>query len=130
MEGPKPKSTRFWLVILGVLLLAAVIGMVFVHSHRQTGAAVQVIQNGEVTDTLFLNRNGTYRYESSSGGYNIVEIRDGQVSVTEASCPDQICVRHGPTDQTADPIVCLPNKLVVRVLAPAGEADQLDGVSS
>lgn len=130
MEGPKPKSTRFWLLILGVLLLAGVIGMVFVHSHRQTGAAVQVIQNGQVTDTLFLNQNGTFRYESANGGYNIVEIRDGRVSVIEASCPDQICVRHGPTDQTADPIVCLPNKLVVRVLPPEGEADQLDGVSS
>ena len=130
MEGPKPKSTRFWLCIIGVLLLAAVIGMVVIHSHRQTGAAVQVIQNGEVTDTLYLNQNGTYRYESETGGYNIVVIRDGQVSVTEASCPDQICVRHGPTDQTADPIVCLPNKLVVRVLPPEGETDQLDGVSS
>lgn len=130
MEGPKPKSTRFWLVILGVLLLAAVLGMVLIHSHRQTGAAVQVLQDGTVTDTLFLNRNGTYRYESPGGGYNLVVIRDGKVSVTEASCPDQICVRHGPTDQTADPIVCLPNKLVVRVLAPDGGTDQLDGVSS
>ena len=130
MEGPKPKSTRFWLVILGVLLLAGVLGMVFVHAHRQTGAAVLVIQDGQVTDTLSLSKDGTYRYESAKGGYNIVVIRDGQVSVTEASCPDQICVRHGPTDQTADPIVCLPNKLVVRVLAPQGEADQLDGVSS
>ncbi len=130
MEGPKPKSTRFWLVILGVLLLAAAAGGIALHSHRQPGAVVRVTQGGEVVDTLSLTRNGTRRYESASGGYNIVEIRDGQVSVTEASCPDQICVRHGPTDQTADPIVCLPNKLVVQVLAPAGEAGQLDGVSS
>ena len=128
MEGPK--STRFWLLILGVLLLAGILGMVFVHSHRQTGAAVQVIRNGEVTDTLSLDQNGTYRYESANGGYNLVVIQDGQVSVTEASCPDQICVRHGPTGQTADPIVCLPNKLVVRVLPPEGQTDQLDGVSS
>ena len=58
------------------------------------------------------------------------EIKDGQVSVTEASCPDKVCVNHGPTDQTADPIVCLPNKLVVRVLAPGDDPNQLDGVSS
>jgi len=130
MEGPKPRSTRFWLVILAVLLLAAAAGMVFVHSHRQTGATVQVTQNGRAVDTFPLSQNGTHRYESETGGYNIVEIRDGQVSVTEASCPDQICVRHGPTDQTADPIVCLPNKLVVQVLSPEGDPAQLDGVSS
>ena len=130
MEGPKPKSTRFWLVILAALLLAAVLGMVFVHSHRQTGATVQVTRDGQTVDTFPLSRDGTHRYENGSGGYNIVEVRDGQVSVTEASCPDQICVRHGPTDQTADPIVCLPNKLVVTVLFPGEETGQLDGVSS
>ena len=124
------RSNRFWLVILGVLLLAAVIGLVFVRSQRETGAAVQVLQGGEVTDTLPLDRNVTRRYESGNGGSNIVEIKDGQVSVTEASCPDKVCVNHGPTDQTADPIVCLPNKLVVRVLAPGDDPNQLDGVSS
>lgn len=124
------RSNRFWLVILGVLLLAAVIGLVFVRSQRETGATVQVLQGGEVTDTLPLDRNVTRRYESGNGGYNIVVIKDGQVSVTEASCPDKVCVNHGPTDQTADPIVCLPNKLVVRVLAPGDDPNQLDGVSS
>ena len=59
-----------------------------------------------------------------------MEIKDGKVSVTEASCPDKVCVNHGSTDQTADPIVCLPNKLVVRVLAPGDDPNQLDGVSS
>ena len=124
------RSNRFWLAILGVLLLAAVIGLVFVHSQRETGAVVQVLQGGEVTDTLSLGKNVTRRYEGENGGYNIVEIKDGQVSVTEASCPDKVCVNHGPTDQTADPIVCLPNKLVVRVLAPGDDPNQLDGVSS
>ena len=124
------RSNRFWLVILSILVLAGILGLVFVHSRRETGAAVQVIQGGEVTDTLSLGKNVTRRYESETGGYNIVEIRDGKVSVTEASCPDKVCVNHGPTDQTADPIVCLPNKLVVRVLAPGDDPNQLDGVSS
>ena len=124
------KSNRFWLVILGLLVLAGVVGLVFVHSRRETGAEVQVIQGGEVTDTLSLGKNVTRRYESETGGYNIVEIRDGKVSVIEASCPDKVCVNHGPTDQTADPIVCLPNKLVVRVLAPGDDPNQLDGVST
>ena len=129
MEGPKPRSTRFWLCILGLLLLAAVVGLLFVHSQRQTGFKVEIVQNGTITDTVSLSEAGTRRYESENGGYNTVTVKDGKVSVTEASCPDQVCVRHGPTDQTADPIVCLPNKLVVRVLSPEG-SQQLDGVSS
>ena len=47
----------------------------------------------------------------------MVTIQDGMVFMEEANCPDQICVREGPTNQTADPIVCLPNRLVVEVCA-------------
>ena len=65
-----------------------------------------------------------------TGGTNRLHISGGKVWVTDASCPDKICVRHGPTDQTADPIVCLPHTLVVQVLAPAGGTEALDGVSS
>ena len=129
MDGAKPKSTRFWLCILGLLLVLAIIGLFALHAHRQTGAMVQVTQGGEVVDTFPLSKNGTHRYESG-GGYNVVEIKDGKVAVTEADCPDKICVRHGPTDQTADPIVCLPHTLVVQVLAPAGGTEALDGLSS
>ncbi len=130
MEGPKPRSNRFWLILLGILLVAAVLGMAAVRSMQETGAVVQVLRGGQEVDSFPLSRDGVHRYENGKGGYNIVEVKDGKVSVTEASCPDQICVRHGPTDQTADPIVCLPNQLVVQVLSPEGGAGQLDGVSS
>ena len=58
----------------------------------------------------------------------MVTIEDGFVFMEEANCPDQICVKHKPLNQTADPIVCLPNKLVVEVIASETE-NQLDGVS-
>ena len=82
MDGAKPKSTRFWLCILGVLAVIAVAGLFALHAHRQTGAMVQVTQGGEVVDVFPLSQSGTHRYESS-GGYNIVEIRDGKVAVIE-----------------------------------------------
>ena len=47
--------------------------------------------------------------------YNVVEIKDGKVSVTEASCKNQVCVRHGAISGPGESIVCLPNRLVVRI---------------
>lgn len=58
----------------------------------------------------------------------MVVIQDGTVRVSEADCPDQICVRKGATNQTADPIACLPNGLIVEVIA-GEDTSQLDGVS-
>ena len=113
---------------IGLIALACVAGLVTLSLHRQSGAMVQITQDGQVVGTYSLQQPRTLRYESQDGGYNIVVIADGKVRVSEASCPDQVCVRTGPTDQTASPIACLPNRLVIQVI-DNGTSSQLDGVS-
>lgn len=128
MDQKPAKSTKFWMVLIGVLLVAAVAGMLVIQSLREEGAQVVITWNGEVDGTYSLEEDRTFVFEGENGGYNVVTIEDGMVFMAEANCPDQVCVNHGPTNQTADPIVCLPNKLVVEVSAPNSE-NQLDGVS-
>lgn len=111
----KGKSTKVWLVLIGLLLAAGIAGMVFVRSAREEGGQVQITWNDRVQGTYPLSEDCTLVYEGETGLRNVVTIRDGTVFMKEATCPDQICVRHGPTSQTADPIVCLPNRLVVEV---------------
>ena len=128
MENKVPKSTKFWVVLIGVILVAAAAGMLVIQSVREEGAQVVITWNGEVEGTYPLDQDETFVFEGENGGRNVVVIENGMVFVSEANCPDQICVNHKPTNQTADPIVCLPNKLVVEVSAPNSE-NQLDGVS-
>ncbi len=52
--------------------------------------------------------------------YNVVKISGGEVSVTEASCKNQVCVKHGSITHVGETIVCLPNRLVVRITDPEG----------
>lgn len=47
--------------------------------------------------------------------YNIVTVEKGRVCVTQAGCPDQVCVRQGWISDSAAPVVCLPNRLVIRI---------------
>jgi hypothetical protein len=125
---PQGKPLGFWLALLGALAAVCVVALVVQHSLRQGGVQVQISQGGEVVATYPLSEDRTLEFTSESGGTNTVVISGGQVAVTQASCPDQVCVRHGPTTQTADPIVCLPNTLVVEVTG--GEETQIiDGVS-
>ena len=129
MESKAPKSTKFWLVLIGALLVVAVAGILVIQTFfREEGDQVVITWNGEVEGTYSLAENRTLVFEGENGGRNVVVIEDGLVFVSEANCPDQVCVNHKPTNQTADPIVCLPNKLVVEVSAPNSE-NQLDGVS-
>ncbi len=123
-----PKPLKFWLIPLVLVVLVCAGLLLFQMLHRQTGALVRVTQDGQVVGEYPLDQPRTLRFESKSGGYNVVVIQDGAVKVAEASCPDQICVRKGPTNQTADPIACLPNGLIIEVVTGEGTS-QLDGVS-
>ena len=49
--------------------------------------------------------------------------------MTEASCPDKICVDRGWIDNGVIPIVCLPNKLTIEIRGGVDKADQIDAVT-
>ena len=52
---------------------------------------------------------------------NTLEIRDGCADMTDADCPDKICVNQKAVSRPGETIVCLPNKVVVEVEADTGE---------
>ena len=63
--------------------------------------------------------------------YNVVTISGGKVKVTEASCKNQVCVKHSEISLTGESIVCLPNRLVVRIEGrSAEEGGGYDSVTS
>lgn len=47
--------------------------------------------------------------------FNIVRISGGKVTVSAASCRNQVCVKHSGISKTGESIVCLPNRLVVTI---------------
>lgn len=55
--------------------------------------------------------------------YNILAIKNGEADIIEASCPDGICVDHIPISKSGETIVCLPNKVVVRIESGNNEVD-------
>ena len=62
--------------------------------------------------------------------YNVVNISGSKVSVTEASCKNQVCVKHGAISRPGESIVCLPNRLVVCIENGAEEGGGYDSVTS
>ena len=47
------------------------------------------------------------------GETNVCEIRDGQIRMIEADCPDQLCIKQGAFGADGGMIVCLPNRVVI-----------------
>lgn len=111
-----------------ILLLAAVLvlaGLLWLglRLFQDEGATVRVTIDGAEYGSYPLNKAQTVTIGDEEH-YNLLVIEDGAASVTEASCPDKLCVRQGKAAFDGQSIICLPNKVVVEVLGgEQGESD-------
>ncbi|WP_022768701.1 MULTISPECIES: NusG domain II-containing protein [unclassified Butyrivibrio] len=116
-------------ILIAALLVVALLtagGMrIWQMNNTKDTANVVVTIDGEVYGTYPLSEDRTERIELPDGSYNILVISDGYADVTEASCPDQICVKHNHIRYSKESIVCLPNKVVVTV--EGGKENEIDG---
>jgi len=46
--------------------------------------------------------------------------------VTDADCPDRLCVKQRAISKQGETIVCLPHRLIVKI--EGGDAPDVDGV--
>ena len=51
-------------------------------------------------------------------------LKDGEIHMTDANCPDHLCMKQKAVDSTGGTIVCLPNKVVIE--GEKGEASEDD----
>lgn len=84
-----------------------------------------VMQDGEEIRRFSLKEEQVYRIESENGESNLLCIQGGKAYMKEADCPDQICVNHRPIVSVGETIVCLPHKLVIKVISGA-ETPKID----
>ncbi|MBO5667086.1 MAG: NusG domain II-containing protein [Firmicutes bacterium] len=100
------------LILVGGILIVALIAFVFVQMNQDGGAYVLIRVDGVETEQYSLSDEGTYPL---NGGTNILHIEGGEAWLTEADCPDHLCVKQGKISKTGQVITCLPNKLTVTV---------------
>ena len=130
-EGTKTGQNRKAVYIVAALctliFLGGIAGMIW-NLTRSHGRQVEILQDGELLYTLDLeqaeDQTFTVTYE---GRTNEIEIRDHQIRVKAADCPDQICVHMDWLE--AAPIVCLPNRLSIQY-ADAEGTSGMDAVAN
>ena len=102
------------MILVIILAVSALLVWLCFSLFSPRGAYAVVTVNGEETARYPLSENREVRLECE-GGYNILVIKDGYADVTEASCPDGLCVDFRAISRDGETIVCLPNKTVVSI---------------
>ncbi|MBO4678239.1 MAG: NusG domain II-containing protein [Lachnospiraceae bacterium] len=65
-------------------------------------------------------------------GTNTIQVKNHEISVDSADCPDKICVNHAAIHRSGENIVCLPHKLVITIIsdnAKESEEPTIDAVA-
>ena len=91
------------------------------------GTRVVVEIEGKVVDQFDLATDLEPQRIETKHGYNVFEIADGQVRVSEADCPDLLCVHTGWRQHVGQVIVCLPHYFVLRIVGDGDDQGSLDG---
>ena len=123
-------KNRTWIIIFAAVLLICA-AVILLRSNSRGGSKIaEIVRDGEIIETIDLNKV-TEPYDiliKTDDGYNIVRAEPGAVSVSEADCPDKICVNQGVITDGAYPIVCLPHKVTVRIVSGESE-NEIDAVT-
>ena len=107
------KARNDIILIAAVVLIAAIaLGVLILTNNRGRVAVVYV--DGKLYGKYPLAQERTVRI-TSKNGENLLVIKGGKADITEASCPDLVCVKQHPAENEIDQIICLPNKVVVAI---------------
>ena len=118
-------------ILIGVVLVLALLlwllpralGLFSVQGEKQ----VRITVEGELYGIYDLQEEQTIEINDS----NLCRIQDGEVNMTEADCPDKLCMHQGPISISGETIVCLPNKVVIEIVGKDEKdgGSQIDGMA-
>lgn len=115
------------ILLTGILLTALMIWLVPLLLNRDAPAVVRVLQDGQEIGSYSVLEDRTISIPYEEEGYNLLLISGGQVSVSDADCPDGLCVRQRAIARNGESIICLPHKLVIQI--ESKEESDLDAVT-
>jgi hypothetical protein len=120
-------ATEDWLLI-GVISFGLLLLLVIRRGETSkpvSGPVAVVTLNGEEAGRYPLSEEGSF---SLNGGSNLLIVSGGEAWVSEADCPDKVCMGMGKISRPGEFIACLPNRLIITV-EDSGGASGPDAVT-
>ena len=113
-----------WLAIGLVLCLAVAVFSCFLPSG-EPAAYAEIYLDGQLVKTVPLNTDQIFLLEDQY--CNEITVKDGAIAFTASNCPGQDCVHSGSIRSTGRSLVCLPNRVEIRVVSESSDVDFVVG---
>ena len=115
------KKHLIWAAVFAAVAAVCAVLWIFANHGGQTA---YIYLDGKLYKSVPLDTESTFRINTAAG-YNDICIHNGEIWVSEADCPDKVCVKSGKLKSGGMPIVCLPHRLTIEI----GQQSGTDAVS-
>lgn len=126
----KNKKNLIAVLILALIVILSLFSLKIINKVTNKTGIVKVIKNNKVVKTIDLSKvKESYEFEvkGENDESNTIKVEQDGVSIIHASCSDKICIHTGKIKDSSLPIVCLPNKLIIKFESTKESEDDIDG---
>lgn len=114
-----------FVIIAAVLLAAAALAVFLAMQAAGDRLYAEIWKDGELTQRVALTPD--IRETIDLDGHNTIVLDGLTARMAGADCRDQVCVRTGTLTRAGQAAVCLPNRVVLKLV---GEKNEVDAIVS
>lgn len=119
------KSGKIMAVCFSLAAITAAAGIIYLSASESEKKYACIYQDGVLIHKI--NLSDVEKPYTVTVGSNVILVEKGQVSMSDADCPDGLCIKQGAITGNARPIVCLPNNVVVKLTNDEKDVDAAIG---
>ena len=110
------------IILIAAVLAISLISFAAIKMTQKDGKEVIVTVDGKEVYKTSIKKDQIYQIPEENGT-NVMQIKDGKVTMIEATCPDHYCIKQKAVDEHGGSIICLPNKVVIEGENTAEDSD-------
>ena len=115
------------ILLIAVLILLGSLGLLYAFVFIQSGKNVEVLVAGNTVYITPLSLDQKYTINGTAGK-NYLVIENNEAYLSDATCPDKLCVGMGKISKKGQSIICLPNEVVIRIVDDVN-ASEIDTIA-
>lgn len=104
------------ILVISIITISLVLWFLLSNINQDKATKAYVYYNSKLIETIDLTKNEVLNYKVN--GYNgevLIETKLNQIRVKKEISPHHLCSKQGWVSTTLEPIICLPNKIVIKL---------------
>ncbi|MEG1953055.1 MAG: NusG domain II-containing protein [Hydrogenoanaerobacterium sp.] len=114
------------IIICLILLVSAAIWFYYSCTLAKSPAVAEIYEGSQLIETVVLKKGEKRKFSVLGHEDVIFSIDDGSICFASSDCPDKLCVRAGKLKKAGERAVCLPNRLILKIVPLEGTDADID----